>query len=89
MAGAIFQVYCLVDSPDNRKGDGIMVDCYTKIVLTTIAALLALIVVRDVPLVQKALAQGGWYRGDTVPVTIRGIDECSSCRWESLPVKIQ
>lgn len=48
-----------------------------------------LIVVRDIPFVSQALAQSGWYRGDTVPVTIRGIDECPSCRWEALPVVVR
>lgn len=66
-----------------------MVDRYTKLVLTVIAVLLTVIVVRDVAVVQTALAQGGWYRGNTVPVTIRGIDECPSCRWEPLPVRVR
>lgn len=64
-------------------------DRYTKVILTIIALNLSVIVVRDLPIVSEALAQAGWYTGDTVPVTIRGIDECSSCRWESLPVEIQ
>lgn len=66
-----------------------MVDAYTKILLTVIAACLTIIVVRDIPFVSEAMAQSGWYRGDTIPVTIRGIDECGSCRWEALPVEIQ
>ncbi len=66
-----------------------MVDAYTKILLTVIAACLTIIVARDIPVVSEAMAQSGWYRGDTIPVTIRGIDECSSCRWEALPVEIQ
>ena len=65
-----------------------MVDRYTKVVLTVIAAALVTIVVRDIPFVSDALAQSGWYRGDTVPVTIRGIDECGSCSWEPLPVRV-
>jgi len=63
-------------------------DNYTRVVLTVIAACLSIIIVRDIPFVSEALAQGGWYRGDTIPVTIRGIDECASCAWESLPVQI-
>lgn len=66
-----------------------MVDAYTKTILTIISVLLTVIVVRDIPFVSEALAQSGWYRGDTVPVTIRGIDECPSCRWESLPVVVK
>jgi len=66
-----------------------MVDRYTRFILTIIAACLVIIVVRDIPIVSKALAQAALYRGDTLPVTIRGIDECSSCRWEALPVKIE
>ena len=66
-----------------------MIDKYTKGVLTVIALMLTVIVVRDIPFVREAMAQGGWYTGDTVPVTIRGIDECSSCRWEALPVEVQ
>jgi hypothetical protein len=65
-----------------------MVDLYTKVVLTVIAAALVMLLLRDVPVVGEALVQGGWYRGDTVPVTIRGIDECTACRWESLPVHV-
>ena len=66
-----------------------MIDRYTKTVLTIIAALLAIIVIRDIPLVATTFAQAGLYKGDTVAVTIRGIDECSSCRWESLPVEVR
>ncbi len=66
-----------------------MIDAYMKTVLTVIAAMLTVIVVRDVPLVQSALAQGGLYKGGTIAVTIRGIDECGNCRWEPLPVKIE
>lgn len=67
-----------------------MVDRYTKAVLTVIAVCLLWIVIRDIPLVSTAWAQSGFptYRGGTVPVTIRGIDECGSCSWESLPVHV-
>ncbi len=65
-----------------------MVDNYTKTLLTIIAFCLTIMVVRDIPLISEAMAQSGWYRGDTIPVTIRGIDECGSCRWEALPVRI-
>jgi hypothetical protein len=65
-----------------------MHDRYTKVVLTVIAACLVVIVVRDIPLISNAMAQGGLYRGDTVAVTIRGIDECSSCNWEAIPVRV-
>lgn len=66
-----------------------MVDNYTKVLLTVISVMLSIIVARDIPFVSQALAQSGWYRGDTVPVTIRGIDECPSCRWEALPVVVR
>jgi hypothetical protein len=66
-----------------------MVDNYTKFLLTVIAFCLTILVVRDIPVVSAAMAQSGWYRGDTVPVTIRGIDECPTCFWEALPVRIQ
>jgi hypothetical protein len=62
-------------------------DTYSRIVMTIIAACLVWLVVRDVPLVREAAAQGG-YRGGTVAVTIRGIDECAGCRWEPLPVTL-
>ncbi len=62
-----------------------MVDRYTKLVLTVIAVLLTVIVFREVAVVQTALG----YTGDTVAVTIRGIDECGSCRWEPLPVRVE
>ena len=67
-----------------------MVDRYTKFVLTIIAICLVWIVLRDLPLVETVRAQSGFpvYTGGTVPVTIRGIDECASCRWEPLPVKV-
>lgn len=65
-----------------------MLDRYSKVILTIIAACLVMLVIRDVPVISEALAQSGWYRGDTVPVTIRGIDECGSCRWEAIPVEV-
>lgn len=65
-----------------------MTDRYTRFILTIIAVCLTIIVVRDIPFVSKALAQASLYRGDTLAVTIRGIDECSGCRWEALPVKM-
>jgi hypothetical protein len=65
-----------------------MGDRYTKVVLTIIAVCLCVIVLRDIPVISTAMAQHGWYRGDTVPVTIRGIDECGPCAWEPLPVKV-
>jgi hypothetical protein len=61
---------------------------YTSFILTVIAVCLVVIVIRDVPIISKAMAQSGLYKGDTVAVTIRGIDECSSCRWVPLPVKV-
>jgi hypothetical protein len=64
-----------------------MIDRYTKFLLTVIAASLVLIILRDVPIVRQALAQSASYKGDTIAVTIRGIDECSSCQWEPLPVR--
>jgi hypothetical protein len=65
-----------------------MVDRYTKFILTVIACLLAVVIVRDIPLVSTALAQFRLYKGDTLAVTIRGIEECMSCSWEPLPVKV-
>jgi hypothetical protein len=64
-----------------------MIDKYTKAILTVIAVSLVVIILRDIPLVREAFAQSG-YTGGTVAVTIRGIDECPSCRWEPLPVKV-
>jgi len=68
-----------------------MVDRYTRFILTVIAVCLVWIVIRDTPVVATVLAQAGLptYKGGTVHVTIRGIDECTSCAWESLPVKVQ
>ena len=65
-----------------------MLDRYSKIVLSVIALCLVIIVLRDIPFISKAMAQAGLYRGDTVAVTIRGIYECPSCRWEPLPVQL-
>jgi hypothetical protein len=65
-----------------------MSDRYTKVVHTVIAVCLVVIVLRDVPIISEAMAQSGLYRGGTVAVTIRGIDECASCLWEPLPVKV-
>jgi hypothetical protein len=66
-----------------------MVDRYTKFILTVIACLLAVVVVRDIPVVSRALAQVELYN-DTLPVTIRAIDptRCFRCRWDPLPVKV-
>ena len=66
-----------------------MIDRYTKVILTIIAVCLVIVVLRDVPIIQEALAQNALYRGDTIAVTIRGIDECSGCRWEPLPVRMK
>lgn len=66
-----------------------MSDRYTKIVLTVIAFCLIIIIVRDIPFVREAIAQSWPSYNGTVPVTIRGIDECSSCRWESIPVRVR
>jgi hypothetical protein len=66
-----------------------MIDRYTKAVLTAIALLLGVIVARDIPFIGAAFAQVGLYKGDTIAVTIRGIDECPRCRWEPLPVKME
>ena len=65
-----------------------MIDRYTKVVLTVIAVCLVVIVARDIPIVRVAVAETTGYRDAPTEVIIRGIDECSSCRWESLPVKI-
>lgn len=66
-----------------------MSDRYTKFVLSVIAICLIVIVARVIPFVSKALAQAALYRGDTIGVTIRGIDECSSCRWEAIKVRVE
>lgn len=65
-----------------------MVDKYTKVILTIIAVSLVIIILRDVPIIREALAQTAGYKGGTIAVTIRGIDECGSCAWEPLPVKV-
>ena len=65
-----------------------MIDKYTKVILTVIAVCLVVIVLRDIPIVRDAIAQSAGYKGDTIAVTIRGIDECGSCAWEPLPVKV-
>ena len=62
-----------------------MIDRYTRIVLTTIAILLGVIVVRDVPIVREALAADDYF--GTVPVTIVAIDNCgnySGCEWDTI-----
>ena len=64
-------------------------DRYTKCVLTVIAVMLTIIAARDTPLFQPALAQAGLYKGGTIAVTIRGIDERSACSWEPLPVRVK
>jgi hypothetical protein len=64
-------------------------DTYSRAVLTIIAICLVWVVLRDIPLVRKATAETPMYRGGTVPVTIRGIDECAGCRWEPLPVVVR
>jgi hypothetical protein len=86
--GRLGQFFGQREKGPRPEPEGYMIDRYTKTVLTVIALMLTIIVARDIPFISKALAQNGWYDGDTIPVTIRGIDECSSCRWESLPVKI-
>ena len=65
-----------------------MIDRYTKVILTIIAVCLVIVVLRDVPIIQEALAQNALYKGGTIAVTIRGIDECGSCAWEPLPVRM-
>jgi hypothetical protein len=65
-----------------------MIDKYTKVILTIIAVSLVIIILRDVPIIKEALAQTAGYKGSTIAVTIRGIDECGSCAWEPLPVKV-
>jgi len=65
-----------------------MLDQYSKVVFSVIAVCLVVIVLRYIPFISKAMAQAGLYKGETVAVTIRGIDECASCRWEALPVKL-
>jgi hypothetical protein len=49
---------------------------------------LVVIILRDIPIVRDAIAQSAGYKGNTIAVTIRGIDECGTCRWEALPVKV-
>ena len=66
-----------------------MIDRYTNFILTVIACLLAILIVRDIPLASTALAQYRLYKGETLAVTIRGIDECPSCKWEPLPVRVE
>ena len=68
-----------------------MIDRYTKVILTIIAVCLVIVVLRDVPIIQEALAQNALYKGGTIAVTIRGIDrgECSGCLWEPLPVRMK
>lgn len=65
-----------------------MIDRYTKVILTVIAVSLVTIVLRDIPIVRDAIAQSAGYKGNTVAVPIRGIDECAKCAWEPLPVKV-
>jgi len=65
-----------------------MVDRYTKVVLTVIAACLIWICVRDLTVIPVAFAQADRGR-DVVKVQIVSIDESPSLRWESLPVEIQ
>lgn len=65
-----------------------MIDRYTKLILTIIAGSLVIIILRDIPIVRDAFAQSAGYKGDTIAVTIRGIDECKTCAWEPLPVRV-
>jgi hypothetical protein len=65
-----------------------MVDRYTKTILTIIALSLVIIILRDVPIVRDAVAQTTGYKGNTVAVTIRGIDECTECAWDTIPVRV-
>jgi hypothetical protein len=64
-------------------------DSYSKLVLTVIAIMLTVIVAREIPVFQPALAQSGLYKGGTIAVTIRGIDECLACGWQPLPVTVK
>lgn len=61
-----------------------MVDTYTKIVLTAIAIALMALAVQPYTLPKDALAQGG-----VVDVRIRGIDEASHLRWETINVRCE
>jgi hypothetical protein len=63
----------------------IMIDRYTKAVLTVIAACLMWICLRDAPVIPLAFAQTD--RGASVQkVQIVSIDESPTLPWEALPV---
>jgi hypothetical protein len=61
-----------------------MTDRYTQTILTVTALALIALVIRPYTLPMPALAQGG-----VVDVRIRGIDEASNLRWETINVNCE
>jgi len=64
-------------------------DRYTKLVLTVIAGALVALVVQNAIAPAQAQLGGAQIIKGTLAVTIRGIDECPSCNWEPLPVRVR
>jgi hypothetical protein len=83
-------IFLISQSRQEAKG-GIMIDRYTKFILTVIAASLVIIILRDVPILREAFAAEGpvavTLRDQPIKVTISDID-CPSCTWDPLQVKV-
>jgi hypothetical protein len=63
------------------------IDIFTKAVLSVIAVSLALIALKDVPVVSTAQAQIGDRGDNVVKVQIVSIDESPTLRWEAIRVR--